>query len=214
MYDPKTHRIINKAIETAVHLGVNNVKLHPGKTVQRPFVGISPSQPYGSRHSFQDVKLLAFLVYGSQEQFFTLYPNDPSVDLICFDGSKPPYKGARIIELAGKDRTVSIGSAIYSVIGEYLSSQYRGILLTYREYVEGYKGSEIMEELLSRLNGTEDAKTSPIDSAVKYLLANPNLRRHVDPRKATRQRRSSPKKRRLSGNQQKLTTNLVVKLFP
>jgi len=188
--------LLRSAFEVGVHLGMNPVELTIGEKVQRALVGTEPTEPFGKHHTFQDVKLVAVLVYGVQEQKITICPYDECEDLIIFDGPKDRYKGARIIELAGKDRTVSVGSAVISVIGEYLSSQFRGMLIHTPEYTEGYLGSEVMEEMLSRMNAGSERGNSPFNLAVNHLLENPELLKHVDPRVPENKRRRNS----VSGN--------------
>jgi hypothetical protein len=181
--------LLQRAFDTGALLGMKQVKLKKGERVRRNFIPDGPKRPYGKYHSFQDIKLVSMLVYGVQEQKISIFPYDIGEDLIVFDGAKDRYNGTRIIELAGKDRTVSIGSAVISVIGEFLASQCRGILLHIPEFTEGYLGGENMCELLSRMNASEGDRTSPFDESATFLLQHPELLVHKEPKPETAKRR-------------------------
>ena len=97
-------------------------------------------------------------------------------DLRLDPDTKPSFRGAIIVELANKFRTVSVFTGVMITIGRYLASCMRSILLSDEVYYEGYFVSEDVNDLLSRI---AENQYSRLNAAIKDLKSegkSPKLR--------------------------------------
>lgn len=92
--------------------------------------------------------------------------------------NRPVFRGKRIVELAGKFRSVSISDCVVNVLLEYSAATFRTVLLNAKGYYyEGYNVDENTSDLLKRINegkveGFSNYQTK-ISAAVYEAISDP-----------------------------------------
>lgn len=138
--------------------GCKDIPLPKGKRICEfsTDVSVDAKSRYGGVWNFQEIKLFACLCEGINIGMIDIQTDDITSPYVKFNDFKNFFGGTRIIEMADKDRTVSIASAISNTFLEFQGSQLRQVMMMAREeFVEGYKGSEDMGELLERFQGKD-----------------------------------------------------------